>query len=292
MHWGNKTLWVWMWVILCLGTGAVWAEEVPLFPKQSFAGGPWRLRASQLVYDAPSRTYTAEGRVEIVQGDRRLTAGWAQIHETTKIVRLKGNVVLILEGDIFSGQEGTFNLVTRSGEMRGARLFLQRNHFRLDSALIRKTGEHTFYAEEATVTTCDADRPAWSFKTRKMSVVLEGTARGRGNTLRLGGLPVFYTPFLTLPALTKRQSGLLIPNVELSKASGTVLEFPIYWAISNHADATFYQNYLSKRGYMQGVDLRYRGRRDAAGELRFVYLKDGRRDTQVVNRYWAAGMVD
>jgi LPS-assembly protein len=281
-----------MWVILCLGTGAVWAEEVPLFPKQSFAGGPWRLRASQLVYDAPSRTYTAEGRVEIVQGDRRLTAEWAQVHETTKIVRLKGNVVLILEGDIFSGQEGTFNLVTRSGEMRGARLFLQRNHFRLDSALIRKTGEHTFYAEEATVTTCDADRPAWSFKTRKMSVVLEGTARGRGNTLRLGGLPVFYTPFLTLPALTKRQSGLLIPNVELSKASGTVLEFPIYWAISNHADATFYQNYLSKRGYMQGVDLRYRGRRDAAGELRFVYLKDGRRDTQVVNRYWAAGMVD
>ena len=292
MHWGNKTLWVWMWVILCLGTGAVWAEEVPLFPKQSFAGGPWRLRASQLVYDAPSRTYTAEGRVEIVQGDRRLTAEWAQVHETTKIVRLKGNVVLVLEGDIFSGQEGTFNLVTRSGEMRGARLFLQRNHFRLDSALIRKTGEHTFYAEEATVTTCDADRPAWSFKTRKMSVVLEGTARGRGNTLRLGGLPVFYTPFLTLPALTKRQSGLLIPNVELSKASGTVLEFPIYWAISNHADATFYQNYLSKRGYMQGVDLRYRGRRDAAGELRFVYLKDGRRDTQVVNRYWAAGMVD
>jgi LPS-assembly protein len=292
MHWGNKTLWVWMWVILCLAAGSVWAEEVPLFPQQTFAGGPWRLRARQLVYDAQSRTYTAEGRVEIVQGDRRLTAEWAQVHETTQIALLKGNVVLVLEGDIFSGQEGSFNLVTRCGEMRGARLFLQRNHFHLDSALIRKTGDHTFYAEEATVTTCDADRPAWSFKTRKMSVVLEGAARGQGNTLRLGGVPVFFTPYLTLPALTKRQSGLLLPNVELSKASGTVLEFPIYWAISNHADATFYQNYLSKRGYMQGVDLRYRGRRGAAGDLRFVYLKDGRRDTQIRNRYWAAGMVD
>ncbi|MEJ2070048.1 MAG: putative LPS assembly protein LptD [Syntrophobacterales bacterium] len=214
-----------MWVILSLGAGSVWAGEVPLFPKQSFAGGPWRLRASQVVYDAPTRTYTAEGRVEIVQGDRRLTAEWAQVQENTKIVRLKGNVVLVLEGDIFSGQEGSFNLVTRSGEMRGARLFLHRNHFRLDSALIRKT---------------------------------------------VGGVPVFFTPFLTLPALTKRQSGLLLPNVELSKASGTVLEFPVYWAISNHADATFCQNYLSKRGYMQGVDLRYRGRRHAAGDLRFV----------------------
>jgi len=289
---GKKTLWVWIWILLSFGAGVAWGEEVPLFPQENFPGGPWRLKAQKVTYDAQARTYTAEGRVEIVQGDRRLTAEWAQAHETTKIVQLQGNVVLVLEGDVFSGQQGSFNLVTRCGEMRGARLFLQRNHFRLDSDLIRKTGEHTFYAEEATVTTCDADRLAWNFKTRKINVVVEGAARARGNTLRLAGVPVFYTPYLTLPVMTQRQSGLLIPNVEFSQASGTVLEFPIYWAISNHADATFYQNYLSKRGYMQGVDLRYRGRRDAAGELRFVYLKDGRRDTRATNRYWLAGMVD
>jgi len=289
---GKKSLWVWILIILSIGAGGAWGEEVPLFPQEDFPGGPWRLKAQKVIYEAQTRTYTAEGQVEIVQGDRRLTARWAQVHEPTQIARLKGEVVLVLDGDIFSGQEGSFNLVTRSGEMRGARLFLQRNHFRLDSDLIRKTGEHTFYAEEATVTTCDADRPAWSFKTRKINVVLEGKARARGNTLRLGGLPVFYSPYLTLPVLSKRKTGLLVPNLELSKSSGTVLEFPVYWAISNHADATFYQNYLSKRGYMQGVDLRYRGRRDAKGDLRFVYLKDGRRDTQVSNRYWVAGMVD
>ena len=289
----NKTFWVWIgvWIIL-LGASSAWAEEVPLFPKEGFTGGPWRLRARQVIYDAQARTYTAEGQIEIIQGDRRLTAEWAQVNEATKIARLKGNVVLVLEGDVLSGQEGSFNLITRCGEMQGARLFLERNHFRLDSALIRKTGEHTYYAQEATVTTCDADRPAWSFKAKRIRVVLEGAARGRGNILRLGGLPVFYSPFLTLPVLTQRQSGLLVPNLEFSKASGTVLEFPIYWAISNHADATFYQNYLSKRGYMQGVDLRYRGRRDAGGDLRFVYLKDGRRDTRVENRFWVAGMVD
>jgi len=289
---GKKSLWVWILIILSIGAGGAWGEEVPLFPQEDFPGGPWRLKAQKVIYEAQTRTYTAEGQVEIVQGDRRLTARWAQVHEPTQIARLKGEVVLVLDGDIFSGQEGSFNLVTRSGEMRGARLFLQRNHFRLDSDLIRKTGEHTFYAEEATVTTCDADRPAWSFKTRKINVVLQGAARARGNTLRLGGLPVFYSPYLTLPVLSKRKTGLLVPNLELSKSSGTVLEFPVYWAISNHADATFYQNYLSKRGYMQGVDLRYRGRRDAKGDLRFVYLKDGRRDTQVSNRYWVAGMVD
>jgi LPS-assembly protein len=286
----HKALWVWL--ILWFGAGFAWAEEVPLLKNERLEGGPWRIRAERVLYDAKSRTYTAEGRVEIVQGDRRLTAEWAQVNEATKIAHLKGNVVLVLGEDVFSGQEGSFNLVTRGGEMREARLFLKRNHFHVDSALIRKTGEHTYYAEKATVTTCDADRPAWSFNTKKITVVLEGVARGRGNTLRLAGLPVLYSPFMVLPVLTNRQSGLLIPNAEFTRTSGTVLEFPAYWAISNHADATFYQNYLSKRGYMQGVDLRYRGRRQAAGELRFVFLKDDSGDARTPNRYWVAGMVD
>ena len=289
---GNKALWVWAWLTLLCWGGLAWGAEVPLFKEERFQGGPWRIRADRVLYDSISRIYTAEGRVEIVQGDRRLTSRWAQVNEATKIAHFKGNVVLILGEDIFSGQEGTFNLVTRCGEMREAHLFLKKNHFRVDSNLIRKTGDQTFSAEMATITTCDADRPAWSFKTRKIRVVLEGTAQSQGNALKVAGLPVFYSPFLVLPVLTKRQSGLLMPNLEFTKASGTVLEFPVYWAISNHADATFYQNYVSKRGYMQGVDLRYRGLNDAAGDLRFVYLKDGSTDTQVSNRWWIAGMVD
>ncbi|MGQ9688665.1 MAG: LPS-assembly protein LptD [Desulfobaccales bacterium] len=289
---GNRARWLGVCLVLFLWAAWAWGEEAPLFQQEEVPGGPWRLRADSVLYDAPSRTYTAEGRVELVQGERRLTAEWARVSEGTKIAHLKGNVVLMAGEDILAGQEGSFNLVTRAGEMQGARLFLKRNHFRLDSALIRKTGEHTFYAEEATITTCDADRPAWSFKAKKIRVVLEGTARSWGNTLRLGGAPVVYVPFLALPVLTQRQSGFLMPNLEVTKASGTVLEFPFYWAISKHADATFYQNYLSQRGYMQGVELRYRGRRDAVGELRFVYLKDGKGDTEFTNRYWVAGMVD
>jgi LPS-assembly protein len=289
---GNKALWVCACLTLLVWVGLAWGEEVPLFKDQRFQGGPWRIRAEQVLYDANSHIYTAVGRVEIVQGDRRLTAKWAQVNAITKIAHLRGNVVLVLGEDVFSGQEGSFNLVTRSGEMRNAHLFLKKNHFRVDSDLIRKTGEQTFYAEMATVTTCDADRPAWSFNANKIKVVLEGVAHSQGNTLRLAGVPVFYSPFLALPVLTKRQSGFLMPNLEFTQASGTVLEFPIYWAINNNADATFYQNYLSKRGYMQGVDLRYRARNDAAGDLRFVYLKDGSTDTQVPNRYWVAGMID
>ncbi len=168
-------------LIFLLSVGSAGAvTEMDLFKGQRFEGGPWKIRADTVTYDAANHIYTAEGQVEIRQGDRRITAEQVEVNEATKIARVKGNVVLVLGEDIFTGQEGQFNLATRCGEMAGARLFLKKNHFHVDSPLLRKTGEKTYYAEEAKVTTCDADRPVWSFSARKLSVVTGGLCHGPG----------------------------------------------------------------------------------------------------------------
>jgi LPS-assembly protein len=275
-------------LLVCLAQ----AGELELFQEERFQGGPWRLRAEKLIYEANRHTYIAEGRVEIRQGDRRLTADYAEVNEVTKIATLKGHVVLVAGEDIFSGEAGYFNLATRCGEMRKARLFLKRNHFHVDSALIRKTGENSYYAEKATVTTCDADYPAWSFSTRTLTVLVEGWATGRNTVFKLGGVPVLYSPVAVLPVRTTRQSGFLMPFFAQKKAGGPVVEIPFYWAINNHADATFYQNIISSRGYMQGLNLRYRGFAGTAGDFQFSYLNDRRQGTPTHQRYWVAGMAD
>ena len=174
-------------LIFLLSVGSAGAvTELDMFKHEHFQGGPWRIRAERLTYDAANHIYIAEGQVEIRQGDRRISADHIEVNEATKIARVKGHVVLVLGEDIFAGQEGQFNLATRCGEMQGARLFLNKNHFHVDSPLMRKTGEHTYYAEEAKVTTCDADKPVWSFSARKLSVVLEGYATGRDGIIQAG----------------------------------------------------------------------------------------------------------
>ena len=35
------------------------------------------------------------------------------------------------------------------------------------------------------------------------------------------------------------------------------VEVPFFWAISEQADATFYERFMGKRGFMQGFELRY-----------------------------------
>ncbi len=278
--------------LLLLLVCAAPAEELELFQKERFEAGPWVLKADKLIYEADRHVYIAEGRVEIRQGDRRLTADYAEVNEVTKIAVVKGNVVLVAGQDIFSGEAGHFNLATRSGEMRRARLFLQRNHFHVASELIRKTGENTYHAQKATVTTCDADRPVWSFETSRLDVVMDGWALGRNTVFKIGGVPMLYSPVAVLPVKTDRQSGFLMPFFSQNKTGGPVVEVPFYWAINNHADATFYQNLLSSRGYMQGVNLRYKGYRESVGDFQVAYLSD-RRDGEITsNRYWAAGMAD
>jgi len=280
-------------LIFILGAGSAGAAmEMELFQHERFEGGPWRIRADTVTYDGANRIYTAQGEVEIRQGERRLTADEVEVDEATKIARVKGNVVLVLGEDIFTGQEGQFNLATRCGEMKGARLFLKKNHFHVDSPLMRKTGEHTYYAEEARVTTCDADRPVWSFSAQDLSVVLEGYATGRHGVFRLAGIPVLYLPGAVLPLMTTRQSGFLMPAYGQHRAGGSVVEVPFYWAINNHSDFTFYQTYFSNRGYMQGGEYRRRGYGEAAANLRFFYLNDNYVRNTTNRRYWAVGMIN
>lgn len=268
------------------------AQELQLFRGEPQAGGPWLIKAEKIVYDANRREYEASGRVEIRQGDRRLSADRVQINEITKVARLQGHVVLVLGEDVFSGREGLFNLATRCGEMRDARLFLKRNHFHVESPLLRKTGEVTYYAETAVVTTCDADRPLWSFSARKLAVVLEGYATGQDSRVRLAGVPVLYLPYAVLPVKTTRQSGFLLPSFGQHRAGGTVVELPFYWAISDFADATLFQTVLTNRGYMQGGEYRYRGHQDSGGDFRFFYLNDGSGEAPTHQRYWVAGMMN
>ena len=271
------------------------ATEMDLFKGQRFEGGPWRIHADTVTYDAVNHLYTAEGQVEIRQGDRRISAEKVEVNEVTKIARVRGNVVLVLDEDIFTGQEGQFNLATRSGEMTGARLFLRKNHFHVDSPLMRKTGEHTYYAEEAKVTTCDADRPVWSFSARKLAVVMEGYATGRDGLFSLAGVPVLYLPLAVLPVMTSRQSGFLLPAYGQHRAGGAVVEAPFFWAINNYSDLTLYQTVMSNRGYMQGGEYRRLGHDEAAANFRFFYINDSyapSNEGTTNRRYWASGMIN
>ncbi|MFP3867308.1 MAG: LPS-assembly protein LptD [Desulfobacteraceae bacterium] len=288
----KRLIWLLGPVLILLAVCPGWSQEIALFKGEQLEGGPWTIKADRITYDTDTRTYEAHGRVEIRQGNRRITADHIRVNEATKIASVQGRVVMVLEEDILTGRVGNFNLATRCGEMQDARLFLKQNHFHVDSILIRKTGDQSYYAERCVVTTCDADRPAWSFYARELDVVMEGYATGKSARLQVGPVPLMYIPLAVLPVKTTRQSGLLMPQFGQHRAGGTAVELPLFWAINNYMDATFYQMLISSRGYMQGAEYRYAARHKSGGTLRMTYLRDGKAEAPTPHRYWVSGMTN
>lgn len=282
---------LWLLFFLCW-CQPLTAAEIELLSLDAGEGGPWYLKAERLQYHTKSQVYEAWGRVEIRQGDRRLAADYVKVEGTTKIATLAGNVVLVSGEDIFTGSDGTFNLVTRCGEIRQARLFLKRNHFHINGSLIRRTGDDSYYAENCVITTCDADRPAWSFYSRELEVKVDGYAITAGTSLRLGGVPVLYLPATVLPVKTTRQSGFLMPSYSQHRAAGSVVELPFYWAINNHMDLTLYQMFAKRQGYLQGVEYRYAADKVSGGLFRFSYINDYKEYAPTANRFWGVGMLN
>jgi LPS-assembly protein len=79
----------------------------------------------------------------------------------------------------------------------------------------------------------------------------------KNGLFKVKGVDVIYLPYLVIPMLSKRESGLLVPKL-INRPEGFALEQPIFWAISDHKDATITPTFWGPRGY--GTDLQYRQR--------------------------------
>jgi len=222
--------------------------------------GTWHLSADTALYDNESGTVTAEGDVRL---------------ETES------------SDDVLECRKGVFNLKDQTGEILDGVLYLSENNFHIRGALIQKAANETYRVEDFILTTCDNEAPSWSITGSEINVVMEGYGKFKNAAFRIKNVPVFYLPYMIFPAKTKRQTGLLLPQFDNSDLNGYGIEIPFFWAISDHADATLYERYVDKRGFMQGLEFRYTSGKDAKGELLLDVLMDRIEEKDLADLYQA-----
>ncbi len=232
------------------------------------------LSASSYKLDLKTGNYNAKGNVILKKGEMVLHAGEAVYNTNTKIAEVSGNILIEIGGDTLSGDSGIFNMVTQAGTINDAHLFMRENNYYLDGARIETLGKDRYSVKDFRLTTCNNPSPEWSVTGSEIQVTVEGFGKVKAAAFRIKDVPVFYLPYMIFPVKTKRQSGLLIPSAGYSTRNGTELEIPIFWAISNSADATFYERLISRRGYMQGIEFRYAGQKNSKGTFSFDILSD------------------
>jgi LPS-assembly protein len=263
----------------------------------------WNLYADTIQTLNRGEITEARGNVLLVQGDNSLQADYAKYYQSTQWLYLEGNIKVKWDGDYLEAEKAEFDLGNSVGWMTDGQVFIEDNHVYIKGEKIHKTGENTYTFTRATVTSCDGERPAWSLKTSSGNVTINGYARLWNPRLQVKGQPVLYSPYLAVPVKTERQSGFLLPDLEVSKQLGAHINLPYFQVIDEETDLTLYENYMSKRGLMQGIEFRHTPDLDTKTLVRFDWLNDRQdyEDGEYISdawqrphndRYWLRGKFD
>lgn len=235
---------------------------------------PWQISAQSLMFDEEEGLYIARGGVTFTKAGRVLTAREAVYNRNTGVVEVSGDVRFESGEDVLTGEHGVFNLRAQTGRITQGRLFLKENHFYISGDSMEKVGEDTYLIRDFHLTTCDGPSPAWSVTGSEIKVTVEGYGKVKNWALRIHEVPFFYFPYMIFPAKTTRQSGILPPRFGYSDRNGAEMEIPVFWAISDQTDATFYERYMSRRGLMQGFEFRYADEAESRGTYLLDILSD------------------
>jgi LPS-assembly protein len=218
---------------------------------------PWELEADQVDYDQTADEYTATGNVLIYKKNIRMTADFVRFDHKNMKAYAEGNVVLTDGDDIIKGTKMDIDLENQIGSIEDGYLFLKENNYHITGDVIKKVGPKTYAIDDATVTTCDGDKPDWKITGKKVKIKEDGEGTAWHAAVWARKMPVLYTPYFYYPARKDRQTGLLWPDAGASDRWGYYYSQPFFWAIDDNSDATFYGHYMTDRGFRPGAEYRY-----------------------------------
>lgn len=225
------------------------------------------------------------GNVDVLHGGQQLNADYATYNQQTGELRASGNVRVRDTDMVLQGEEGEWSMVDDEGAMLNVNYQTREMNARGRADNVFRQGVSWTSMKNATYTTCPHGDNAWLLSAGRVYLDHDSAVGEATNVvLRVKGLPVFYTPYISFPLDDERKSGFLTPSIGTSSKNGFDATTPYYWNIAPNRDATITPRYMADRGLMLSGQYRYLYQR-GAGQIEAGLLSSDRkqRDGEVLN---------
>ncbi|MEM1145407.1 MAG: LPS assembly protein LptD, partial [Pseudomonadota bacterium] len=149
---------------------------------------------------------------------------------------------------------------SRSGEaqLENSLFVLHQENLRGSAELLSRDADELIRIEGGEVTFCAPGDDHWLLKAGQLELDLQrGRAVARDATLRAGGIPVFYAPWLSFSIDDRRRTGLLFPAVGSDSRGGIDAALPLYLNLAPNYDATYAPRFIGQRGINHVLQGRY-----------------------------------
>ena len=129
----------------------------------------------------------------------------------------RGDIELRQHGTLLRGSAATINTTDNTGVIENAEFLSHRNHTRGNAEQIRRESDTITRMINANYSRCAPTDNGWMLSAGEIELnQANGLATARNAVLRIGDVPIFYTPWITYPADGRRRSGreTTTPHVE------------------------------------------------------------------------------
>lgn len=244
---------------------------------------PIEINADELEYRKEDDRYQAKGSVQITQDDLSLIADEAVLDRKSGRVKAKGGVVMTEPDRRITADAVDYELGGNRGVLTNGTIQSVPQNLTLQGTRLERLDKDRYRIENGLVTTCDVSpgsKPLWRFRASRAEMKREGYLTARHVVFEVKGVPILYLPYLLLPVMTQRQSGLLVPHFGYSRTEGTLYKQDLFWAISDNQDATVSLDYRARTGIGGGLEYRYKLSRESSGKLDLRYFETRGVDSQ------------
>jgi len=239
---------------------------------QSSADGVLIKNADSMYSDTVKKMVKLEGHVQMVFQGQSLNCDSATINMKSQTLVAEGHVIIEGMKIHMEGSRIQFNYKTNTGLIYDG--FVQSGQVIFQGDTINKTGEATFIAENAEFTSCETCPPGWAFSGRTIEAEIGGYAYIQRPVFKVGGVPVFIFPAMTVPLKSSRQSGVLVPGLDFTGLGGVAVMDSFFWAIDKSHDLTLTAVEYELRGLKGHEEYRYVMSDKSKGEVESAFIND------------------
>lgn len=248
-----------------LSQAIVKKEFVSPVLKKPVAGTRVDVVADRITFEGKSKIATATGTVRITYGPYTLIATKVVYDQAGDSFKANGSVELREpNGNVLQAETADLHNKFKEGFARHLRALLTNDVTITADYARRQEGGITVY-EHASYTACkdcstDGGAPLWEITTTK--TVHDEKAKNlyhTNPTLRIGGVPVAWLPYASMPDPTvKRRTGFLPPSFSSGGTYGFGVITPYFQELGPSADLTFRPMLTTKQGPVADVEFRQR----------------------------------
>jgi LPS-assembly protein len=229
------------------------------------------VQADEMEYEADQKLMTARGHVVVTRGKDVLKADFMTVRTDTQDAHAVGNVVFDRAGNVWKGDEMSYNFKTRTGDFGQFNSSVPPFYIRAEDS--KRTSSDEFVLHNATITTCEGDRPDVYIKAREARVIKQNTIVARGVVFYVGPVPIFYVPKWTRTIKGDKTDIDFVPGY--GSRVGAYLLTAYNYRMDCGVTASTHLDYRTKRGVGVGQDFSW-GDPDLPyrGALKTYYAND------------------